>query len=33
VFAAVIYIVLAIIFDAVGVKIELGEHTINEKGV
>lgn len=29
----VIYIVLAIVLDAAGVKIELGEHTINEKGV
>jgi cytosine permease len=29
----VIYIVLAIILDAAGVKLEVGKHTINEKGV
>lgn len=29
----VIYAVLAIVLDAAGVKITLGEHTINEKGV
>jgi hypothetical protein len=29
----VIYSVLSIVLDAAGVKIAVGEHTINEKGV